>query len=68
MTTVLATETAIPRMMPAVQLQPIRCKMSASAPVEMALWISAPGITTRHIAIISLFFGPGRTVSDSQPG
>ena len=49
----LATETAIPRMMPALQLQPMKCRMTAKAPVEMALWMSAPGTTIRHIAIIS---------------
>ncbi len=49
----LATEIAIPRMIPEVQLQPNRRSSSASIAVDTVLWMSAPGTATRQTAISS---------------
>ena len=52
-TTVLATEMAMPRMIPEIQLQPKRRSSSASMAVDSVLWMSAPGMATRQTAISS---------------
>lgn len=53
MTTVLATEMAMPRMIPEVQVQPTRWSSPARASVDSVLWMRAPGTATRHTAISS---------------